>query len=65
MRVRAIKPGFYGCLRLPDTDSAEFDVPDGSKATWFKPIKNGKKAAEAPAVDAPGADQTSAGEGLV
>ena len=39
MRVIAIKPGFYGQLRTPGTDSAEFDVPDGSKASWFVPAK--------------------------
>ncbi|MHB1368637.1 MAG: hypothetical protein ACYCW7_00320 [Pseudomonadaceae bacterium] len=65
MRVRAIKTGFYNGLRIPDTDSAEFDVPDGSKATWFAPAKKGKKPAEAPAADTPTADQAAAGEGLV
>lgn len=65
MRVRAIKTGFYNGLHIPDTDSAEFDVPDGSKATWFEPVKGkqakkGDKAAEAPAADTPAAD-----EGLV
>ena len=51
MRVRATKAGFYGQLRLPDTDSAEFEVPDGAKASWFEPVNldpikpaKGKKA---------------------
>lgn len=35
MRVRAIQTGFHGCLRVPGTDSEEFDVQDGAKATWF------------------------------
>ncbi|MDR3005203.1 MAG: hypothetical protein LBV14_13330 [Acidovorax sp.] len=39
MRVRAIQTGFYGCLRVPGTDSEEFDVPDGEKATWFAPVE--------------------------
>lgn len=75
MRVRATKTGFYNGLRIPDTDSAEFDVPDGSKATWFEPVKadqakgkqakKGDKATEAPAADTPAADQAAADEGLV
>lgn len=67
MRVRAIQTGFHGCLRVPGTDSEEFDVPDGEKATWFVPVeqpgtatagtgKGSKKAATA-------ADQP--GDGLV
>lgn len=39
MKVKATAPGFYGQLRLPDTDSAEFEVPDGSKASWFAPVE--------------------------
>lgn len=37
MEVIAIKPGFFGKLRYPgDT----FEVPAGSKATWFAPSEN-------------------------
>lgn len=63
MRVRAIQTGFHGCLRVPGTDSEEFDVAEGEKATWFVPVeqpgtatvatgKGSKKAA--PAADQPG-----------
>ena len=51
MEVIAIKPGYYGKLRQPDD---KFDVPEGSKATWFVPVKQdveqkaeGKKQAAA------------------
>lgn len=47
MRVRASKTGYFNGLHIPDTDSAEFNVPNGSKATWFEPIKDSKKAAKA------------------
>ena len=49
MQVIAIKPGFYGQLRTPGTDSAEFDVPDGSKASWFVPAKQGDEPEGKPA----------------
>lgn len=69
MRVRANKTGYFNGLHIPDTDSAEFEVPEGTKGSWFEPVgapaKKGKKAAEAPAADAPAADQDGAGEGLV
>ena len=65
MRVRANKTGYFNGLHIPDTDSAEFDVPNGTKGSWFDPVKKGNKAAEAPAADAPAADQDGAGEGLV
>jgi hypothetical protein len=38
MRVRAIKTGFYGCLREPDGKHAVFDVPDDWKSSWTKPV---------------------------
>lgn len=39
MRVRATQIGFYGQLRFPDSDSAEFDVPDDDPASsWFSPV---------------------------
>ena len=49
MQVIALKPGFYGQLRTPGTDSAEFDVPDGSKASWFVPAKQGDEPEGKPA----------------
>lgn len=36
MKVKAIKPGFFGKLREPGD---EFDVPDDAEATWFKPVE--------------------------
>lgn len=36
MKVKAVKPGFFGKLREPGD---EFEVPEGAKATWFKPIE--------------------------
>lgn len=44
MRVRATAPGFYGILRIPGEPNDEFDVPDGSKATWFEPVEPTKKS---------------------
>lgn len=34
MKVTAIKPGYFGKLRQIGD---EFDVPDGTKASWFAP----------------------------
>lgn len=69
MRVRAINTGFYNSLNIPGTDSEEFDVPDGEKASWFVPVteagtkgKKGKKGALAPA-NPTGPDGADAGEG--
>lgn len=46
MKVIALKQGYFGKLRqLGD----EFDVPEGSKASWFEPVKpktEGKKSKE-------------------
>jgi len=61
MRVRAIQTGFYNSLRIPDTDSAEFEVPDGTKGSWFQPVEqkaNGKggKKPEAQANEKPADD---------
>lgn len=41
MKVIATKPGYFGKLRAV---GEEFDVPDGSKATWFEPVKGDKPA---------------------
>lgn len=35
MKVKAIELGYHGALREPGD---EFDVPKGSKASWFEPI---------------------------
>jgi len=35
MKVVALKPGYLGKLRQPGD---EFDVPEGSKASWFAPV---------------------------
>lgn len=46
MRVRAIQTGFHGCLRVPGTDSEEFDVQDGEKASWFVSVEQPGAAQE-------------------
>lgn len=43
MKVRAIQIGFYGGLRIPETDTAEFEVPDGTEGSWFVPVEDDKK----------------------
>lgn len=48
MQVIATKAGYFGKLRQAGD---KFDVPDGSKASWFAPSasvaeSNGKKAKE-------------------
>ena len=64
MKVIAIKQGFYGKLHTPGD---EFEVPDGTKGSWFhpvaveqKPASKSKKAetlpAEPPAADTPAED---------
>ena len=35
MRVVATAPGYFGALRV---EGDEFDVPDGTKGSWFKPV---------------------------
>ncbi len=48
MQVRAIAAGFYGHYReIGDV----FEVPSGTKATWFAPAK--QVAAEAPKTETP------------
>lgn len=47
MEVIATKPGYFGKLRQPGD---KFEVPGGSKATWFVPVEQkaeGKKQAAA------------------
>ncbi|MBR0568365.1 hypothetical protein J5J83_19765 [Azoarcus sp. L1K30] len=40
MEVIATKPGYHGKLRAVGD---RFDVPPGSKATWFSPAETGGK----------------------
>ena len=49
MKVIATKLGYFGKLRQPGD---EFDVPDGTKGSWFQPVEKmrGKKSS---ATDAP------------
>ena len=35
MRVIATKPGFFDYLRQ---EGDEFEVPEGTKGSWFKPV---------------------------
>lgn len=43
MKVTATKPGYFGKLRQIGD---EFDVPDGTKASWFAPAAADQKPAE-------------------
>ncbi len=43
MRVRAIKTGYFNGLHIPETDSEEFDVPNGCKGSWFVPVKKAQQ----------------------
>ena len=58
MKVIATKQGYFGKLREPGD---EFEVPDGTKGSWFQPVgqkangKGGKKP-EAPASEKPADD---------
>lgn len=58
MKVIATKLGYFGKLREPDD---EFEVPDGTKGSWFQPVEqkaNGKggKKPEAQANEKPADD---------
>lgn len=58
MKVIATKLGCFGKLREPGD---EFEVPDGTKGSWFQPVEqkaNGKggKKPEAPAGEKPADD---------
>lgn len=58
MKVIATKLGYFGKLREPGD---EFEVPDGTKGSWFQPVEqkaNGKggKKPEAPATEKPADD---------
>ena len=43
MKVIALKQGYFGKLREPGD---KFDVPDGSKASWFEPVDSAKQEAK-------------------
>lgn len=47
MKVKAIAMGYHGSLREAGD---EFNVPEGSKATWFEPVaaQEEKKAPKEP-----------------
>lgn len=58
MKVIATKMGYFGKLREPGD---EFEVPDGTKGSWFQPVEqkaNGKggKKPEAQANEKPADD---------
>lgn len=42
MRVRAIAVGFHEKLREPGTPDDTFEVPEGSKASWYVPADEGE-----------------------
>lgn len=49
MQVVALKQGYFGCLR---TAGDVFEVPQGTKASWFAPVQPAQESAEAvPASD--------------
>ena len=43
MRVIATQRGFFGQLIEP---GQEFEVPDGTKGSWFKPVGKGEAGGE-------------------
>lgn len=58
MKVIATKQGYFGKLRAVGD---EFEVPEGSKASWFQPVEQkasgkGSKKPEAPATEKPADD---------
>ena len=70
MRVRAIETGYFGCLRVPGTDTEEFEVPNGAKATWFVPVEQKQAEAQKPKTEAKAQKpkteaDAGAGDGLV
>ncbi len=53
MKVIATKLGYFGKLRQPGD---EFEVPDGTKGSWFEPVKQEAKGKKAQANDKPADD---------
>ena len=52
MKVTAIKQGYFGKLRAVGD---EFEVPEGTKGSWFQPVK--QKPAESDKAKAKAADK--------
>jgi len=47
MKVKALQTGFFGGSRI--REGQEFDVPDGTKGTWFVTVgEHAAQAAKAP-----------------
>lgn len=55
MQVIATAKGYFGALIQP---GQTFDVPDKSKASWYRPVEGGDKNAEA-AADKAGKSSTT------
>jgi len=53
MKVIALKQGYFGKLREPGD---KFEVPDGSKASWFEPVDVVKQEAKPSSKSAKPAD---------
>ena len=58
MKVIATKLGYFGKLREPGD---EFEVPEGTKGSWFKPVDAPED--EAPAVRRPRKPKDEKAEG--
>lgn len=53
MKVIATKLGYFGKLRQPGD---EFEVPDGTKGSWFQPVEQKSRGKKADTHDAPTGD---------
>lgn len=42
MKVKALQPGFFGGARI--REGQEFEVPEGTKGTWFLSVDEDVKA---------------------
>lgn len=59
MKVKAIKPGFYGSRRrVGDV----FDVKDGARGSWFEPAEAAEAAKPKPKAKAKGGEPTTFSE---
>lgn len=59
MKVKAIKPGFYGSRRrVGDV----FDVKDGARGSWFEPVEAAEAAKPKPKAKAKGGEPTTFSE---
>lgn len=61
-QYRVLQKSFIGNRIAEEGEIVDYD---GEPSSNLELVKKGKKAAEAPAADAPADDQTGAGEGLV